>query len=104
LDKLIKLSDCMALRNPELTKTQRTRATEAQAARAEYSTQEVKPEDQLPPKGFPRCLVREDYLKELGELEVDALELSEKYIELDSLNALLEKKLGKGDRMVVSGS
>jgi hypothetical protein len=92
----------MALRNPDLTKTQKTRATEAQAARAEYSTEEVNPEDQLPPKGFPRCLVREEYLNELGELEVDALQLSEKNIELNTLNALLEKKLGKGNRMVVS--
>lgn len=102
MDELIKLSDRMALRNPELTKTQRTRATEAQAARAEYSTGKVNPEDQLPPKGFPKSLVREEYLNELGELEVDALELSENKIELDTLNALLEKKLGKGDRMVVA--
>ena len=62
----------------------------------------MNPEDQLLPKGFPKSLVREEYLNELGELEVDALELSENKIELDTLNALLEKKLGKGDRMVVA--
>jgi hypothetical protein len=103
LDTLIQLADSMALRNPELSKTQKTRATEAQAARAEYSTVVVNPEDQLPPKGFPKCLVREEYLNDLGELEVDALELSENPIELNTLNELLMKKLGNRNRMAVTG-
>jgi hypothetical protein len=102
LDQLIGLADSMALRNPDLTRTQKTRATEAQAARAEYSPVVVNPEDQLPPKGFPKCLVKEEYLNDLGELEVDALELSENDIELNTLNELLMKKLGNRNRMAVT--
>lgn len=102
LNTLAGLADQMVLRNPKFSKTQKARAAEAQAARAEYSTEVVNPEDQLPPKGFPRCLVREEYLDELGELEVDALELSETNIELETLNELLMKKLGNRNGMMAT--
>ena len=102
LNTLAGLDDQMVLRSPKFIKTQKARAAEAQAARAEYSTEVVDPEVQLPPKGFPRCLVREEYLDELGELEVDALELSETNIELETLNELLMKKLGNRNGMMAT--
>jgi hypothetical protein len=102
LDKMIHLADEMAKKNPDLTKAQKTNATKAQAARAEYSPAVVSPEDQLPPKGFPKCLIREEYLNELGELEVEGLELSENQIELNTLNEHLMKKLGNKFTMPVA--
>ncbi|EGF97993.1 uncharacterized protein MELLADRAFT_84102 [Melampsora larici-populina 98AG31] len=101
LDKLIFLADKMAKKKKDLTQAQKTNVTRAQAARKEYSTATVDPEAQLPPKGFPKCLIREEYLHELGELEVEALELSEDHIELNTLNEHLMKKLGNKSRMAV---
>ena len=102
LDRMVLLADKMAPKQKGLTQTQKTNIIKAQTDRAEYSTAAVDPEKQLPPKGFPKCLIKEEYLNALGELEVEALELSEDKIELKTLNEHLMKKLGNKNQMVVA--
>ncbi|EGG00872.1 uncharacterized protein MELLADRAFT_92937 [Melampsora larici-populina 98AG31] len=102
LDKLVDLADKMAPKQKGLTQTQKTNIMKAQADRAKQSTAAVDLENQLPPKGFPKCLIKEEYLNALGELEVEALELCEDHIELKTLNEHLMKKLGNKNQMDVA--
>ncbi|EGG05604.1 uncharacterized protein MELLADRAFT_87870 [Melampsora larici-populina 98AG31] len=102
LDQLIHLADEMARKNPDSTKAQKTNAAKFQAARAEYSPAAINPEDQLTPQQFPKCLIREEFLNQLGELEVEGLELSEKHIELQTLNEHLMRKVGNKYAMAVA--
>ncbi|EGG01461.1 uncharacterized protein MELLADRAFT_92162 [Melampsora larici-populina 98AG31] len=77
LDELIKLADDAAPKR-ESTKKQKDRLKEFFQSRGEYSPNVPDPEDQLPPKTLPRCLIKPEILTEgIDEITIDSLELSD---------------------------
>ena len=87
LDELVALAD-LAYTKTIKDKVKRKREEEKQASRSVYLSEKVPAEDQTPPVGFPRVLVKETYLmEELDEIVVDGLELSDK--KLISKNSLI---------------
>lgn len=101
LDELISLADDMVI-GQEINQKKKTKLHEARAARKTYSLKVVPADKQLPPKGFPKCLIKQTFLDELGELTVDMLKLSDTVINLKSANLDLKKRAGKGNAMVLA--
>lgn len=99
LDELIKLAD-KATKGRCDTPAKRQKEEQKQALREKYSPEKVLAENQLPPKGFPKMLVKESYLQEeLDEIVVDGLALSDQNIAITDLIARLNKKLSPASRM-----
>ena len=102
LDELIVLAD-LVYPKTITDKVRRKREEEKQASRSVYSSEKVPAEDQTPPVGFPRALVKEKYLmEELDEIVVDGLALSDESVDLKALIEILKKKLSKGITMNTS--
>lgn len=102
LDEFISLADD-AIISKETNKNRRKAARQFRASRAEYSTEIVEAEDQLPPKRFPRCLINESFLNDqLDEATVESLNLSNTVVDMNPVLELLRKKLGKDNQMEVS--
>ncbi|EGG01580.1 uncharacterized protein MELLADRAFT_92054 [Melampsora larici-populina 98AG31] len=102
LDELTTLADSAAPKR-EKTDKGKERLKEFFTSRGEYSPHVPDPEDQLPPKALPKCLIKESILSEgIDEITIDSLELSETPVDLQSAIEVLRKKLGKGNFMTVS--
>lgn len=102
LDEFIALADNAVIAQ-ETVKARRTAAREARAARAEYSTEVIPADEQLPPKKFPRCLVDEEFLQgKLDEATVESLNLSATVVDLNPVLERLRQKFEKGNQMQVS--
>lgn len=99
LDELVALAD-LAYTKTIKDKVKRKREEEKQASRSVYSSEKVPAEDQTPPVGFPRVLVKETYLmEELDEIVVDGLALSDEKVHIKELIDVLKQKLSKGVTM-----
>ncbi|EGG02031.1 uncharacterized protein MELLADRAFT_110386 [Melampsora larici-populina 98AG31] len=104
LDELIKLADDAAPKR-ESTKKQKDRLKEFFQSRGGYSPNVPDPEDQLPPKTLPRCLIKPEILTEgIDEITIDSLELSDTTVDLKSAIDILKTKLGKSNSMAFSSS
>ncbi|EGF97353.1 uncharacterized protein MELLADRAFT_70053 [Melampsora larici-populina 98AG31] len=104
LDELIKLADDAAPKR-ESTKKQKDRLKEFFQSRGGYSPNVPDPEDQLPPKTLPRCLIKPEILTEgIDEITIDSLELSDTKVDLKLAIDILKTKLGKSNSMAFSSS
>ena len=102
LDELVALAD-LAYTKTIKDKVKRKREEEKQASRSVYSLENVPAEDQTPPVGFPRVLVKETYLMdELDEIVVDGLALSDEKVHIKELIDVLKQKLSKGVTMNIA--
>lgn len=102
LDRFISLADELVVAS-QPTVAKRKAAREAQRLRGSYSSNIVPPEEQLPPKGFPKCLVSESFLKnDLDEITRDLCALSGNVVDIDGACEVLAKKLKKGTSMDIS--
>ncbi|EGG00030.1 uncharacterized protein MELLADRAFT_68084 [Melampsora larici-populina 98AG31] len=104
LDELIQLAD-KAAPNWEGTKKQNDKLMEFFQSRGPYSPNVPDPEDQLPPKTLPKCLIKPEILaKGIDAITIDSLELSNTQVDLQSAIDILKQKLGKGNAMTISSS
>lgn len=99
LDEFIALAD-EAVIAKETIKAKRKAARQFRASRAEYSTENIPADEQLPPHRFPRCLIKESCLTdELDEATIESLNLSNTVVDMNPVLELLRSKLGKGNQM-----
>jgi hypothetical protein len=104
LDEFIALADHAAPKR-EKTQKDKDRLKEFLKSRGNYSPNIPDPEDQLPPRALPKCLIKEQILSDgIDEITIDSLGLSETPVDLTSAIEVLRKKLGKGNSMTVSSS
>ncbi|EGG01811.1 uncharacterized protein MELLADRAFT_91900 [Melampsora larici-populina 98AG31] len=102
LDELIQLANAAAPQR-EGTKKQKDKLIEFFQSRGGYSPNVPEPEDQLPPKTLPRCLIKPEILTEgIDEITIDSLGLSDTPVDLQTAIELLRQKLGKGNTMTIS--
>jgi hypothetical protein len=99
LDELIALADkASSKRIKDLAK--RKKEEQKQALRKMYLTENVPAENQLPPTGFLKALVKDSFLQgEIDDIVVDGLEFSDEKVAIQELIAVLKKKLSPASSM-----
>lgn len=102
LDEFIALADQLVV-GTQPPGTKRKAARDFQILRGPYSSKIIPADEQIPPKGFPKCLVSQSFLTdELDEITRDLCALSNRDVDIKGACAALAQKLKKGATMDTS--
>lgn len=89
---MISLADKIII-DEQPTVAKKKAARKAQSLRGEYSSRLLPAEEQLPPKGYPECLVLPGYLNKINEITKNLIGLSKTPVDIKSAVTALNKKV-----------